>query len=178
MILFQPAVQSPIAMTTLEMRGAGDGRGSLRRALANPVLIATALALVVAFTGLRVPWVVAEPVRILAQVAVPAVLLSFGISLVGSPLPGRGGDRTALGFVVVSSVLVRPVAAWILAGPVLGAPAATVYAAVVLSSLPVAQNVAVWAAHYETAPRLARETVLLTTVLSPLVIVVVTALLA
>jgi predicted permease len=177
LILFQLAVQSPIAMTTLELRGAGETRGAVRRALANPVLIATVLALAVVFTGLRVPWVVAEPVRILAQMAVPAVLLSFGLSLVGSPLPGRGGDRAALGFVVVSSALVRPVAAWVLAGPVLGAPAATVYAAVVLSALPVAQNVAVWAGHYGAAPRLARESVLLTTVIAPVVIVLATALL-
>ncbi|TQS42948.1 AEC family transporter [Cryptosporangium phraense] len=169
LILVQLAVQSPVALSVLELRGANR----VRSIVTNPVLVATVLALVVAATGVPVPFVVAEPVRILGGVAVPAVLLAFGMSLVGSSWPGRDGDRGPLALIVGVS-LARPVLAWLLT---LGQPESTVYAAVVLAALPAAQNVAVWAAHYGVAARLARETVLITTFLAPVVILVATALL-
>ncbi|MFI5953008.1 AEC family transporter [Cryptosporangium sp. NPDC051539] len=177
LILAQLAVQAPVAMSVLELRGPNGGsvRQRVRAVVTNPVLVATVLALLVAATGVHVPFVVAEPVRILGQVAVPVVLLAFGISLVGSPLPGRHGDRGPLALIVLLSAVGRPALAWLLAGPVLGEPGPVAYAAVVLSALPAAQNVAVWAAHYDVAPRLARESVLITTILAPVVIIAATA---
>ncbi len=62
-------------------------------ALAQPGRAGVARGVAVSAAGVEIPGPVWDPVRLIGNMAVPAVLLAFGISLRGSTLPLRGGDR-------------------------------------------------------------------------------------
>lgn len=57
------------------------GRGEWRRALAEPALLATAVAGVLRLTGVHLPDPVLAPIRLAAGAAVPLMLVLFGDSL-------------------------------------------------------------------------------------------------
>jgi malonate transporter and related proteins len=179
-LLFQQLVMAPIALTIMDLSGSEERRSLLARLTTpfrNPVVIGSLSGVTVAASGWRVPGELLEPVSLIGGMAVPAVLLSFGISLCGSALPGRGEER---GPVLLSAALksfAQPVAAWAIGAGVfrLGGPA--LFASVVTSALPAAQNLYTYAARYRTATRLASESILLSTVLAVPVLTVVAALL-
>src|SRR5699024_6346955 len=58
--------------------------GVARSIGANPTIIASAVGLVLSLAGVQLPEVVLEPVRSLADMAIPAMLLAYGLSLYGS----------------------------------------------------------------------------------------------
>ena len=70
-----------------------------------------------------------------------------------------------------------PLGAFLLA-KALGLTGADLYACVVLAALPTAQNIFNYAARYQTAMPMARDGVLLSTLASPIVILVIATLLA
>ncbi|WP_348246176.1 AEC family transporter, partial [Salmonella enterica] len=74
-----------------------SGRVSLGRVLAqpvrNPLIIGSALGLVIAVTGLEVPDPVMEPFRLLGAAAVPVVLFVLGLSLTGQRILAPGSGR-------------------------------------------------------------------------------------
>lgn len=72
---------------------------------------------------------------------------------------------------------VHPVLAWLLGKFVFGLDDAMVLVVVVTAALPAAQNIYNYAANYHVGESLARESILLTTILSVPVILVVTLLL-
>ncbi len=149
----------------------------LRSPLTNPLTIGTVLGLLVNLSGWQPPELLLAPVELVAGVAVPCMLLAFGISLRLSPLPGREGGLAEPAAVVLVKLLVMPLVAGLVAGPVLGLQDAEVLAAVVMAALPTAQNVYVLALAYGHGERIARDGVFLTTVLSLPVMLVVMAVL-
>ncbi|WP_369824474.1 AEC family transporter [Cellulosimicrobium sp. CUA-896] len=118
------------------------------------------------------------PLDVLGGAAVPVVLLAFGMSLHGSRPLRRGGTRAAAGVASAVKLLVMPVAVYVVARFGLRFDDAEVASAVTLAALPTAQNVHNYAARFGRGEVLARDTVLVTTVGSPLVLVVVALLLA
>ncbi len=107
----------------------------------------------------------------------PAVLLAFGISLRGSTLPLRSGDRGAVLLAVGLKAVGQPLAAWALAVGVFGLRGAHLLDVVVTSALPAAQNLFTYASSYGVGERLARESILISTALSVPVLVAVAAVL-
>ncbi|WP_016907377.1 AEC family transporter [Streptomyces xiaopingdaonensis] len=186
-MLFQQLVVGPLALTILDATGDPGGRTAQqpRRSLArrlsgplrNPMVLGSLLGVAVAATGLRIPDPVREPFELVGAMSVPAMLLAFGISLHGSAAPARGPERVPVLVAVALKTVVQPVLAWAAGAWVLGLGGAELFAAVVLCSLPTAQNIFTYASHYRTGVRLAREAILLSTVLSPLCLVPVAALL-
>lgn len=128
-------------------------------------------------TGLRIPAPVLDPLTLIGGMSVPAVLLAFGISLCGSTMPGRGPDRHPVFLSVALKSVGQPAAAWALAAGVFGLRGAPLLDVVVTSALPAAQNLFTYASSYRVAERLARDSILLSTVISVPVLVVVAALL-
>ncbi len=61
--------------------------------LRNPVALGSLAGVAVSAAGVEIPGPVWDPVQLIGNMAVPAVLLAFGISLRGSTLPLRSGDR-------------------------------------------------------------------------------------
>lgn len=179
-ILLQLIVLAPIALTVLDLTTSGtfSVRRVLLQPLRNPLIIGSALGLLVAISGIDLPAPVLAPFELVGAAAVPVVLLGFGMSLHGSRPLAPGTERRD---VVVASILklaVMPVTAWALGHFVWGLTGHTLFAVTVLAALPSAQNVFTYAQRYERGVILARDTVLITTGLSIVVLVIVAALLA
>jgi malonate transporter and related proteins len=179
LLLFQLVVLVPLGLTVLDVAGSDGGGSVWSRVWApfrNPVLLGSLAGLVVSGTGWSVPGTLLEPIELIGGLAVPAVLLAYGMSLRGSPLPGRGAERGPVLVAVSLKLLVAPLAALLL-GTALGLERAELLVVVVLSALPSAQNLLPVAVTYRTGVELARETITLSTVLSVPVLFVVAALL-
>ncbi|GAB3360255.1 AEC family transporter [Modestobacter lapidis] len=178
-LLFQLVLLVPVALTVLDVTVA-DGTGTrwsrVWTPFRNPVLVGSVAGLVVSGTGWSLPPLLLDPVGVIGGLAVPAVLLAYGMSLRGSPWPGRGPDRGPVLLAVALKLLLAPTAAWLL-GTGLGLDRDGLLVVVVLSALPAAQNLLVFAVTYRTGVDLARETITLSTVLSVPVLFVVAALL-
>jgi predicted permease len=127
--------------------------------------------------GLKVPAPVMDPLTLIGNMSVPAVLLAFGISLCGSTMPGRGAERGPVLLSVALKAVGQPAAAWALATGVFGLRGHQLLDVVVTSALPAAQNLYTYASRYRVAEGVARDSILLSTVLSVPVLVVVAALL-
>jgi predicted permease len=118
-----------------------------------------------------------DPLTLIGNMSVPAVLLAFGISLRGSTLPLRGAERAPVLLAVTLKAVIQPLVAWALAAGVFGLHGALLLDVVVTSALPAAQNLFTYASSYRVGEVLAREAILLSTVLAVPVLVVVAALL-
>jgi predicted permease len=118
-----------------------------------------------------------DPLTLIGNMSVPAVLLAFGISLRGSTLPLRGAERAPVLLAVALKAVVQPLVAWALAAGVFGLHGASLLDVVVTSALPAAQNLFTYASRYRVGEVLAREAILLSTVLAVPVLVVVAAVL-
>jgi malonate transporter len=179
-ILLQLLVLAPIGLTLLDVTTSGST--SLRRVLAqpltNPLIIGSALGVVVSVTGVEVPPAVLEPFRIIGAAAVPLVLIAFGMSLHGQRLLAPGSGRRDILLASAIKLAVMPVIAWVLGDLVFGLDDEHVFAVVVLAGLPTAQNIFVFAQRYDRGVTLARDTVLITTVAAAPVLVLVALLLA
>lgn len=179
LLLFQLVVLVPLGLTVLDVAGADGGASVWSRVWApfrNPVLLASVAGLVVSGTGWSVPALALEPIELIGGLAVPAVLLAYGMSLRGSPLPGRGPERGPVLLAVALKLVVAPLGALLL-GSALGLDGQELLVVVVLSALPSAQNLLTVAMTYGTGVELARETITLSTVLSVPVLFAVAALL-
>lgn len=179
-LLFQLLLVSPIALTVLDLNGRDGTDPWWRRVLTplrNPIVVGSLAGVAVSATGVRVPSAVLDPVTLIGNMAVPAVLLAFGISLHGSAMPGRGPDRPLVLLSVALKSVGQPAAAWALAAGVFGLRGHLLLDVVVTSALPAAQNLYTYASRYGVGERLARDAILLSTVLSVPVLVVVAALL-
>jgi malonate transporter len=177
-LIFQLAVLTPAYTTLLDAvaaRRRGDAPGlatSLVAPLRNPLLLATVAGLVLNVAGVRPPEGLLEPIELLADLAVPAMLLAFGLSLAHAQRPGRDDDVVCLSAVIVLKNLVHPVLAWAI-GSAFGLGGPALLAVVVSAALPTAQNVFGYAVRFETGVALARDAALLTTFLSVPVLLVV-----
>lgn len=166
-LLLQLLVLQPLALAVLDADVAGRRprvRDVALGPFTNPLTVGTILGVVLSVTGWRLPEVVASPVELVAAMAVPGVLLAYGISLRLGPGFGGGVARGELALTSVLKLAVQPLVAWLVAQHVLGISGAPLLAVVVCSSLPTAQNIFVHATRYDRATTLARDTILVTTV--------------
>ncbi|MGW0331399.1 AEC family transporter [Streptomyces sp. NPDC003011] len=180
-LLFQLLLLTPVALTILDLSGRDGEQGPLWQRLLtplrNPIALGSLAGVAVSAAGVRVPAPVMDPVTLIGNMSVPAVLLAFGISLCGSTLPGRGPDRHLVLLSVALKSVGQPAVAWALAAGVFGLRGAQLLDVVVTSALPAAQNLFTYASSYGVGERLARDSVLVSTVLSVPVLVVVATLL-
>lgn len=165
MLMLQLIVLQPLALAVLDA-----GRSShlslarvLRTPVTNPLTIATVLGIVVALTDWRVPDVVWSPVDLVGGIAVPGVLLAYGISLRTGPLPGRGVPVPELALVTGSKLGLQPVAAYVV-GRALGLQGHDLLALAVTAALPSAQNIFVHASRFGRQVVLARDAIFVTTI--------------
>lgn len=180
-ILFQLLVISPIALTALDFFSAPAARSGPLRLLAtpfrNPVVIGSLSGVAVAATGETLPAPVLEPFQLVGAMSVPAVLLAFGMSLRGSAVLAREHERLPVLLAVACKVVAQPAAAWALGYGVFRLPPAALFAVVVTAALPSAQNLFTYASRYGTGIRVARESILISTLAAAPVLVLIAALL-
>lgn len=178
-ILMQLLVLQPAWLAALDATRSGRvsvGR-LLRSPVTNPLTIGSLLGLAVALSGGTLPPVVRAPTELVGGLAIPGMLLAFGISLRLSPVPRGRGNLAELGAVVLLKLGLMPAVAGLVAGPVMGLSGPEVLAVVVMSTLPTAQNVFVLAVAYGRGEDIARDSVFVTTVLAAPAMLLVVALL-
>lgn len=133
----------------------------------NPMIIGSVLGLAFSATGWSLPGPIAESVSLIAGASIPAMLLAFGMSLVGSrPLDKGAGRRGDVALASGIKLVIHPLLAWLVAGPLFGLEGNELLIAVVLGSLPTAQNVFVTASRYETGLVVSKDTILITTIVA------------
>lgn len=179
-ILLQLIVFAPIALTVLDVTT--SGRVSVGRILSqpvrNPLIIGSLLGLVVALADIELPEPVLAPFELVGAAAVPIILINFGMSLHGRRLLDAPGSRRDVVLAVSLKLVAMPLLAWAVGRFVFGIDGHALFVAVVLAALPTGQNVFNYAQRYRRGEVLARDAVLLSTLLSLPVIVLVAALLA
>jgi malonate transporter len=180
-LLMQLMLLQPLALVLLDADASATGlswRSVVMRPLKNPITIASFIGLALAVTGASLPRAVHDPLELVGGMAVPSMLLAYGVSLRLGPLPGRGVSAGRLGFVVGLKMVVQPAAAYVVGRFVLGLDTPALLAVTVLSALPTAQNVFVIASRYERSPLLARDTIFVSTLASVPVVIAIVALIA
>ncbi|GAA2835521.1 hypothetical protein FB468_2296 [Leucobacter komagatae] len=164
-VLFQLLVLTPVALSILEVAAGGKFRVSaVLRALVSPIILGSALGVLVSVFGVELPEMVFAPVELIANACVPVLLISYGVSLHGQRVLGAAGQR---GEVILASALklfVMPALAWILATAVFGLGSHETLIVVVLAALPTAQNVFNYAQRFGVGETVARDTVFITTI--------------
>ncbi len=187
--LYQQLVLGPIALVVLDARNRqaragtvveparpGVLRSVLGRTLRNPVIVGTLVGLVLAALPWTPPDVALQPLALLGAAAPPLALLTFGMSLAAPRVRADRSPRADLVVVAVLRSVVHPALA-IGLGSLLGLHGTTLLAVAVVSALPTAQNVLVYAIQYRQGAALARDAGLLTTLLAVPSLLVVAALL-
>lgn len=165
-ILMQQIVFMPIALAVLDTISSGESRWwrALARVFRNPMVIGSLLGLAVALSGLDVPTIIYEPLALVANAAVPIILISFGMSLHGQRVLTVRASRPDVLVATGLKLIVMPLAAYLLGRFAFALDDHALYAVVVLAALPTAQNVFNLAQRYGIGYILSRDTVFLTTV--------------
>ncbi|GIF71893.1 AEC family transporter [Asanoa siamensis] len=179
-LLFQLLVATPTALAVLDVTAAGHRPAPLRllsAPLRNPISVACLCGLLVAASGWRLPPEVLRPFELVGGAAVPLALLALGLALRGSRPFAGGPDAGQRYLAVALKVVVQPTVAWAIGRFVFGLDGHALLSAVVLSALPSAQNLFVYATRYGRATGLARDAIVLSTLAAVPVLIVVAALL-
>jgi predicted permease len=181
LLIFQLAFFTPLFLMALDATTSSHRTTPLSfvlMILRNPMIVGSGLGLTVAATGWEVPPLVLEPIHLIGGAAIPAMLLAFGMSLNGSrPLQAAAGRRADTLLACGFKLVVHPLVAYAFARFALHLEDQALFAVVVTAALPTAQNVFVIASRYRTGLTVARDTVLITTVVAVPAMIVVALLL-
>lgn len=196
-IMFQLALYTPLYVTSLDQLTVREHGGpassppkvrpnaktstlrSLGQSAVNPMVVGALLGLLFSWQQWRLPGPVQESVELMAGASIPLMLLSFGLSLVGSrPLDRTSRRRSEVLLASCFKLILHPVLAYLFASLVFGLEGHQLLAAVVMGGLPSAQNVLVTAIRYGTGEIVARDTVLTTTIVAIPSMVLIALLLA
>ena len=179
-LLFQLLLLAPIGMAVLDTirQGKVDHWWSpIWTIIRNPIVIGAVAGITVSGTGFDVPPVLFDPLSMVGDMSVPGALLAFGLSFKdGWQLPLKG-TRSQLTIITSTKLVIQPVLAWVIGGPILGWTGVDLMAIVVTSALPTAQNVYIYSMRYRQSETLVRDSVFITTVLSVPALLVCSALL-
>lgn len=182
LLLFQIVVYSPIALTVLDvttMRGGASLRATIAAPFKNPIVLAGAAGLLIAVMDWSPPEALMQPFRLIGGASVPGALLAFGLSLNGVRVLQKGtSPRRDVALASTLKILVQPILAYLMARYLLGLDGHELFAIVVVSTLPTAQNVFVYASRYQRGTVLARDSAFVTTLASIPAIGLVAALLS
>ncbi|MGW0519705.1 AEC family transporter [Crossiella sp. NPDC003009] len=185
-LMFQLLVVMPTVLTLIDtdLNAGGGGRyGAIRRVLLlpvrNPVILGAAGGLAIAALGWKLPPLLAQPLDLLGGAGVPLALLVLGMSLFGRAESADLPRRSEVLVVVVLKIVLQPLVCFLIGRFALGLDGPALLAAVLFSALPTAQNAFVFASQYQLrAGALARDSILLTTLLSMASLTLITYLLS
>lgn len=167
-ILFQLALYQPVNLAMLDattLTHRTTFLALLSATAKNPMIIGSLAGLLVAVTGWQIPEIALAPIELIAGASIPAMLLAFGISLVGSkPLDRATGRRADVLVGSLAKLVIHPLIAWLLAAFVFQLPTPLIISSVIMAGLPTAQNIFVTASRYDQGVVIAKDTVLLTTI--------------
>jgi malonate transporter len=187
MLLAQLLILQPSGLAVLDaityVPSPGTSRGRLllirlSQPLRNPLALGSLIGLVLALTGFKLPLIINAPLTLVGGIAVPAMLLAYGISLRLGPRPGSGEPPVHIATLVSIKLVVQPITAYLIGAYALGLVGRDLLAVTVIAALPTAQNVFTFAVRYDRGVILARDMIFVATLLSVPVILIITWLLA
>lgn len=179
-LLLQLIVLQPIALALLDADRIGrkPSVGQLvSRPFRNPLTVGSLIGVLLSLTGWTLPPFLENPLELVGGLAVPAMLIAYGVALRLGPGLGKAGSMAELATTSALKLVVQPAVAYAVAHFALGVSGPALLAIVVTSALPTAQNIFVHATRYDRATVLARDTILITTIGSVPVIFLIAALL-
>lgn len=152
-IVFDMMILIPVSIALLEYFLDENGGGALKTmkaAVLNPFVLSIGAGLALSFSGGALPGPVDDFLRILGMAAVPAALFAIGVTLYAQPMRAAAGELSAI---CLAKLIIHPLAViFIATSDIFGLTRDEVAIAVLLSSLPVANNVFLIATRYETHP--------------------------
>lgn len=177
-MLFQLLVVTPVLLAIFDH--ATSGRITISSVLSqpvrNPIVVASLAGVIVSMTGVELPFVVAEPLRLLGAASVPLALLLLGMTFHGDSLLQRE-RRSQVVMASLVKLVVMPLAGWFFATVVFQLDAWSTFVVVLLMALPTGLNAQNYTMRYGMSDAVARETIAVTTVLSMPVMMLCAALL-
>lgn len=159
------------AMVLIELglhRGGSKRDIAAKTALAlvkNPLLIAPALGGILMLLGWTLPAPAETFLDLLGGAASPCALIALGLFLANQRAEGSVKPKTTA-LLIGLKLIGQPLVTWLVAGPLLGLPEATVHVAVLLAALPTGTGSFMLAEFYGRGAAITSRVVLLTTVLS------------
>lgn len=178
-LLLQLCVLTPIGVGLLD-HATREVPTSWRRVLVapllNPLTVSMLLGVALSVTGTPLPGAVHAPLALIGAMAVPSMLVAYGVALRLGGGFGAGGTRGEIALISSLQLVVQPVVATSTA-LLLGLEGRALLAVAILSALPTAQNVFTHASRYGRATVLARDTILVTTSLCLPVMLLIAAVL-
>ena len=163
LLLVQLLLFTPISMTILDSQIPGAKPGFAARIAGlfrNPITVGALVGLAISLTGITIPELVMAPLTLVGNLAVPGMLIAFGVSLRLGQKPGQDFDRLAV--ITGLKLIVQPLAAIGIA-LLLGIRGHGVLVAAVMAALPTAQNIFTYALRYDRAVFLTRDAIFVTT---------------
>ncbi|MEO1265979.1 MAG: AEC family transporter [Pseudomonadota bacterium] len=168
------SVHSPILWTAATLHNAMANRGGagpigpvLRDAAKdlarNTLILAIIAGTVWRFTGLELPAIASNILAMLGAAAIPAALVSLGLSLTGFRISGQAPTLT---MILLLKLLVMPAMAYVIAVPVLALPTATAAVVIIFAAMPTGANAYIFASYAGRAINSASGAVVLGTLLS------------
>lgn len=131
----------------------------LRSLCTNPLLIAPVAGLLWASSKLAMYDTIAQVISFLAAAATPCALVSIGLFLLQK---SKATSNQAWG-ISIAKLIIQPVIAWVIAGPILQLPALWLNAIVILSALPTGTGPFMLAQYYKADGSIISRVVLITT---------------
>jgi predicted permease len=178
-LLLQLIVVQPVALAILDTTVPGRHPSALRSLvspLTNPLTVGSIVGVVLSLTHAHLPTTIHQPLVLLGNMAVPGMLVAYGVSLRFGPLPATGAGAFEVATITGLKMLVFPVVVYASARFLLGLEGHPLFSVTVLAALPTAQNIFVHATRYQRAIVVARDAIFVTTILSLPAMFVVTAL--
>ena len=187
MLLAQLVILQPSGLAVLDaITYVPDPGTSARRLLLirlsqpfrNPLAVGSLIGLILALTGIKLPVIINAPLTLVGGIAVPSMLLAYGISLRLGPPPGAGEPTIQIATLATLKLVVQPIVAYLIGAYAVGLAGHNLLAVTVIAALPTAQNIFTFALRYDRGVILARDMIFVTTLLSVPVILIITWLLA
>ena len=168
LLMLQIVLFLPIIMGVLE--SGKHGPTSMRKVMLgtflNPLIVASVVGFLVSLNHVVLPEIVIQPLTTMGGAAVPVLLFAYGISLRGQKVFHPDGDRPVSIVATVLKALVMPAIAFTVGSWVFHLPPHQLFAAVILTSLPTAQNIYTYASVYKVEAFAVRDVIFTTTIVS------------
>jgi len=171
-------IGSTVLINTLGVFLASRGQASVKKALLNMLKVPMVYAVFLAFAARALPWPVIETswfrgLDVLGRAAVPVMLLLLGIQLSRNSL---GKDIKSVSAATILRLGLAPLVSLLLAS-VLGLSGNTRRACVLEASMPTAVTSVILALEFDVLPEFVTGVIFLSTMLSPLSLTLLIALL-
>jgi predicted permease len=153
--------------------GAYPPADALRKLITFPAIYAIPLALVIRGMNIDIPLPILRPLELLSDATVPTMLLLLGMQIASNGFPKQ---KALLAVSTSLRLLLSPLTAWLLA-LILGLTGVARSAALIEAAMPTAVFTAVLAYEFDLDPSFASSAIFATTLLSPLTLTPLIALL-